>query len=423
MILALEFYRSPTRYLGARLAAGRLGGGVTGSVLPLRMAVREEPRVPADGWARVRPLLSGICGSDLATLSGRSSLYLSPLVSLPFVPGHEVVGELLDDVDGDGDGTAEGSAGSGRPLPRGTRVVLDPVLSCRPRGVAPCRWCAEGQTSRCDHVTVGRLAPGLQTGYCADTGGGWSRMLVAHRTQLHPVPDELDDTRALLAEPLACAVRAVRAARIAPGASVLIVGAGTIGALTLLAVRALTQAGDVVVVAKHERQRVLARALGATEVTDPRRAPRALRRTTGGFLLRPERGPEYLVGGADVALECTGGGGLPLALRSVRAGGRVVLSGLPTEPVDLTPVWYRELELVGSYASGRGRPDGAGAPATEDSDELPDVATALGLLAGAPLDGMSGPVYPLSRWREALDHAFAAGRLGTFKVAFDPTRD
>ena len=46
---------------------------------------------------RVKPLLAGICGSDLATIAGKSCFYFSPLVSLPFVPGHEVVGELLDD--------------------------------------------------------------------------------------------------------------------------------------------------------------------------------------------------------------------------------------------------------------------------------------------------------------------------------------
>ena len=45
----------------------------------------------------MKPLLSGICGSDLSTLAGKSSFYFSPLVTLPFVPGHEVVGELLDD--------------------------------------------------------------------------------------------------------------------------------------------------------------------------------------------------------------------------------------------------------------------------------------------------------------------------------------
>ena len=81
----------------------------------------------------MRPLLSGICGSDLATISGKSSFYFSPLVSMPFVPGHEVVGELLDDVDD---------------LPTGTRIALKPVLSCLARGLAePCESCAAGLTA------------------------------------------------------------------------------------------------------------------------------------------------------------------------------------------------------------------------------------------------------------------------------------
>jgi hypothetical protein len=44
----------------------------------------------------------------------------------------------------------------------------------------------------------------------------------------------------------------------------------------------------------------------------------------------------------------------------------------------------------------------------------------MDLAAEAPLEGLVGAVYSLARWREALDHAFASGRLGTMKVAFDP---
>src|SRR5207244_1120660 len=143
----------------------------------------DGPAGAGGGGVRVRPRLAGICGSDLATISGQTSFYFSPLVSMPFVPGHEVVGELFDDLDG---------------MPAGTRVVLEPVLSCLARGLDPCAACAAGNTSRCDRVTVGHVAPGLQTGYCADTGGGWGRMLVAHRSQLHPVPDALPDERAVL---------------------------------------------------------------------------------------------------------------------------------------------------------------------------------------------------------------------------------
>ena len=125
MILALEMYRSLPRYIavtGARLPDAR-------SCSPDRSrrcgwSTARSPEPAHSGWARVRTRLSGICGSDLGAVTGSHvSLYFSALVSMPFVPGHEVVGELLDDCDD---------------LPVGTRVVLDPVLSCAARGVEPC---------------------------------------------------------------------------------------------------------------------------------------------------------------------------------------------------------------------------------------------------------------------------------------------
>ena len=396
-MLALELYRSIPRYVAAKTVGGRVPGLLGGPIAPLRLVNREEPPVPGEGWARVRPRLSGICGSDLATLSGQASFYFSSLVSMPFVPGHEVVGELFDDLDG---------------LPAGTRVVLEPVLGCAARGVEPCGSCAAGRTGRCDRVTVGHVAPGLQTGYCADTGGGWGGMFVAHRSQLHPVPDRMTDHRAVLVEPLACAIHAVLRAAPEQGADVLVVGAGTVGALVILALRAFTSAGRVVAVAKYPGQRQVAMRFGATEVVDPRDAVTALRRSTHAYRLDPERGGSYLLGGVDVALDCVGSKpSLDLALRTTRSGGRVVLAGMPARGADLAPVWFRELEVTGAYAT-----------ATEltENGPVPAFDLAMELAAEAPLEGVVGAEYPLSRWREALDHAFAAGRLGTLKVAFDP---
>jgi threonine dehydrogenase-like Zn-dependent dehydrogenase len=399
-VIALELYRSATRYAAARIVGDRVPGLVAGPLAPLRLVNREEPAVPATGWARVQPRLSGICGSDLATLSGRASFYFSPLVSMPFVPGHEVVGDLYDDLED---------------LPAGTRVVLEPVLSCAARGLEPCPSCASGQTGRCDRITVGHVAPGLQTGFCADTGGGWGRMLVAHRSQLVSVPDSMTDTRAVLVEPLACAIHAVRRARIEPGASVLVVGAGTVGLLTTLALREHSAAGEVLVVAKHPRQREWARLLGASDVVDADDAVTELRRATHAYRLRPERGSAYLLGGVDTSFDCVGSrASLDLALRTTRAGGRVVLAGMPAPGADLSPVWFRELELLGAYT--------AGVELTDDGP-VPTFDLAIDLAAEAPLEGIVGATYPLARWREALDHAFGAGRLGTVKVAFDPRED
>jgi threonine dehydrogenase-like Zn-dependent dehydrogenase len=400
MTVALELFRSVPRYLAARAVRDRVPGLVAGPLAPLRLVNRDEPVPPAPGWGRVAPRLAGICGSDLATLSGRTSFYFSPLVSMPFVPGHEVVGDLFDDVED---------------LPAGTRVVLDPVLSCAARGLPPCGSCQEGSTGRCDRVTVGHVAPGLQTGYCADTGGGWSAMLVAHRSQLHAVPDRVPDERAVLVEPLACAIHAALRGRPEPGASALVVGAGTVGILTLLALREFTDVGTIVVVAKHPGQRDLAMRYGATEVVGPREAVSAVRRASRAFRLQPERGGAFLLGGVDLAVECAGTrGSLELALRTTRAGGRVVLAGLPVAGVDLTPVWFRELEVVGAYASGTERVNG---------DRRSAFDLALSLAAEIDLDGVLGATYPLGSWREAIDHAMSAGRLGTPKVAFDPRED
>jgi threonine dehydrogenase-like Zn-dependent dehydrogenase len=394
MMLALEMYRSVAKYVAARAVGGRIPGILTGPAAPLRLVTIDEPRADRDGWARVRPILAGICGSDLGAVTGHTSLYFSAVVSMPFVPGHELVGELLDDCED---------------LSRGTRVVLDPVLTCAARGVEPCEGCASGATNRCDRITVGHVSPGLQTGFCKDTGGGWGGVMAAHRSQLYAVPDALSNERAVLVEPLSCAVHTALRAGVEPGQSVLISGAGAVGLFTALALRELTQAGRITVVAKHARQRELARTFGASDVVAPDEVFRGVRRATGAFRLAPDFTREYLLGGVDVAIDAVGSkDSIDTVLRATKAGGRVVLSGMPSPGADLSPVWFRELDLVGTYASANAEPNGR-----------PAFETALEIAGKAQLDGVVGAAYPLYRWREALDHAQSAGRLGTVKVAFD----
>jgi threonine dehydrogenase-like Zn-dependent dehydrogenase len=396
MMLALEMYRSVTKYVAAKAVGGRIPGILTGPAAPLRLVTINEPRADRDGWARVKPILSGICGSDLGAVTGHTSLYFSAMVSMPFVPGHELVGELVDDCED---------------LPRGTRVVLDPVLTCAARGVEPCDNCASGTTNRCDRITVGHVSPGLQTGFCKDTGGGWGQQLVAHRSQMHVVPEGWSDEQALLMEPLSCAVHTALRAGVRPNDRVLVSGAGSVGLFATLALRQLTPAGEIVVVAKHGHQRDLALEFGATEVVQPDEVLRRVRRSTGAFQLKPDFSAPYLLGGVDVAVDAVGSKqSLETALNATRAGGRVVLSGMPAA-ADLSAAWFRELEVVGTYASSQQEVDGRGAF---------DIAAELAELEPVVRLSKSVASYPLHRWREALDHAHAAGRLGTVKVAFDP---
>ncbi|MGH9006948.1 MAG: alcohol dehydrogenase catalytic domain-containing protein, partial [Acidimicrobiales bacterium] len=197
---ALLFERSLPRFAASRIAS-QLGAGRGARVAPLRLVDADPPKLPDPSWHRVSAVLSGICGSDLATIDGRSSRYFEPIVSFPFVPGHEVFGTVEADAVG-----ADGVA-----IAAGTRVVVQPVLGCRARAIEPpCPSCAGGHTGDCEHTAFGHLAPGLQTGFCADTGGGWSTAgLVAHESQLYVVPDSLSDADAVTVEPVACALHAV----------------------------------------------------------------------------------------------------------------------------------------------------------------------------------------------------------------------
>ena len=386
---ALVVERSPLRYAAARVA-GSLGSGRGARVGPLQLTDRDEPALPAAGWTRVRPRLAGICGSDLATVDGLSSRWFEPIVSFPFVPGHEVVGDLDD----------------------GRRVVLEPVLGCSARGIdPPCAACAAGRLDACGRLAFGHIRPGLQTGYCADTGGGWSLALVAHDSQLHAVPDDLDDEAAVMVEPAACAVHAALAVP-SYGATVLVVGAGTLGLCTVAALRRLATPGTLIVAAKYREQRRWATELGADMVVEPAEAARAVRRATGSLMVG-----ERLEGGADVVIDCVGSAGsLSADLGVTRSGGTVVLLGMPaTVTVDLTPLWQRQVSLRGSYAYGvEPDLDGSNGEGPRRSFDI-----AFGLVREAGLGRLVSARYPLDRYRDAIDHAAHAGSRGAVKVVFD----
>jgi threonine dehydrogenase-like Zn-dependent dehydrogenase len=386
-VIALRYKRSVPRYAASRVA-GRAAPGLIPHLTPLRLGHYDDPKLPADGWVHVTPTLSGICGSDLAMLSGEASFYFSPIVSMPFIPGHEVVGTRAD---------------------TGERVVVEPVLACAPRGIEPpCDACGRGEFGLCTRVAHGVVAPGLQTGFCEDTGGGWGTMLVAHESQLHAVPSDLPDEAAVLIEPLACAVHAVlRAATTGP--RVLVSGAGTMGLLTIAALHTIVPDVHITAVAKHDAQRVLAERLGAQQVVSPDAAMRAIRLSTRSDMLEPERGRPWLAGGVDAAFECAGNeASLDTCMRATRSRGRVVLVGLPTPGrIDLAPLWHRELELIGAYTYGI------------ELEGWHTFDMAFKIARRVDLTPLVSAKYPLTRYEEAIDHAMDAGRLNSVKVVFD----
>ena len=387
---ALRFERSLPRY-GLALAASRLGRGAGSAarVGPLSLVDIDAPVLPGPDWMRLQPRLTGICGSDLATIEGRSSRYFEPIVSFPFTPGHEVVGTLEN----------------------GDRVVLEPVLGCVSRGIDPmCPSCAAGDLGRCERITFGAVEAGLQSGFCCDTGGGWSTSMVAHRSQLHKVPDELSDEDAVMIEPAACAVHGALAAGSADGGVVAVIGAGTLGALVTAALVRWNRPASLVVAAKHPQQRALASKLGATAVCEPSAIRRAVRLETGTLAIG-DGDVQRLAGGADLVIDCVGSAeSIADAFAVIRPGGAVVLVGMPgTVRLDLTPLWHREIRLIGAYAYG--------VEALLERRRTFDLA--IELVASQRLGTLVSATYPLDRYEDAFAHAGAAGRRGATKIAFD----
>jgi threonine dehydrogenase-like Zn-dependent dehydrogenase len=392
-VKALRFERKLPRYVAAA-AAGRVSPGAGAKVGPLRLRDVDPPELPGDGWTYLRPRLAGICGSDLSTIDGHSSRYFEPIVSFPFVPGHEVVADR------------NGHDGS-------DRVVVEPVLGCVTRGIdPPCDACGRGDLGSCERIAFGIIEPGLQTGFCCDTGGGWSTLMVAHESQLHSVPSDMDDDAAVMVEPAACAVHSALWAGITEGDTVVVLGAGTLGLLVIAAIRHYTPAGSVVAVAKHPAQRALARQLGADVLAAPGEVARAVRRTTGTMALG-DGSITRLTGGADHVIDCVGSEqSLADALRVVRPRGRITMVGMPGRVnVDLTGLWQREVQLVGAYAYGT--------ETLGNGQRLRTFDLAFELVKAADLGRLVSATYPLSRYEEAIAHAAAAGSRGAAKIAFD----
>jgi threonine dehydrogenase-like Zn-dependent dehydrogenase len=262
--------------------------------------VRDVPDPVPDasaGLIRVRQV--GICGSDLHPYHERSEPETLPR-------GHEVCGEVVQ--------LPSGYAG---PVRVGDLVALDTI--CLGLACGDCDACREGHPFHCPHR---RAAP---------ASGGFAELIARRPAGLFTLPPGVTAEQGALVEPLAVGVHGVRWSRMQPGASVVILGAGTVGLATLIAARALG-AGAIHVSARYPHQATLARELGATTVLpeDPAASVERVRDLTGGR-------------GADLVVETVGGHAdtLNLAWDLVRKQGTVAVLGIfpGRMPVDLfTPV-------------------------------------------------------------------------------------
>lgn len=383
---ALLFERREIRYAAAMLSS-RVSPGSGAAVGPLKLTDIDEPDLPTADWQRISPVLAGICGSDLSTLAGHTSRYFEALVSFPFVLGHEVVGTTEE----------------------GNRVTLDAVLGQAARGKTPLAGdAAPGDGTDHGHLVSGPLQAGLQIGSCESTGGGWSTSMVAHNSQIHAVPDALDDEAAVMIEPTASGIHAALRAKVQPGDTVVVLGSGTIGLCTIAALREHTEAGTIIATGKYPQQKWFAKDLGADVVVDPSEIRRAVRRATGSQMIG-----RVLSSGADVVIDAVGSeSSVEDAIAITRPRGRVILCGMPGSiKVDLAPLWHRETELCGCYTYGTEE--------LADGTRTHTFSLAMDLVATRGLGRLVSATYPLSQYKDAIKHAAESGSRGAVKIAFD----
>ncbi len=258
-----------------------------------RVAIRSvaDPEGPVGHEVLVRPAYVGICGTDLHVLKGKHT------VKPPLVIGHEMSGVVesvgLDVSD----------------LEPGMHVVVNPVVAC-----GKCDACRRGRFNICESASViGFRRPGV----------GQTKMII-ERKQLHVVPQDLGLDLAALAEPLSVGVHAAKQAD--DLSDVLVIGCGTIGLCTVLALKALG-AASITVVEPQAEKRALARLAGADIVQDVGE-PLTERRYTTCFDV--------------VASPAT----MKLAENSCLSGGTIVIVGTPLGVPDLNIIRLQRFEMV-----------------------------------------------------------------------------
>jgi len=334
---------------------------VVHGVHDLRVEERPDP-APGPDEVEVAIALGGICGSDLHYFhdGGVGDFKLRE----PLVLGHEVVGRVA----------RIGSRVSG--LKEGQRVAVHPARPC-----GACAYCAAGRSNLCIDMrflgSAGRF-PHIQ--------GGFSERLIVSPGQIVPIPDGLPFNRAVFAEPLAVGIHAIHRAGGVSGKSVLVTGAGPIGACAVLAAR-YAGAAQIVVTDIVDEPLAVARRIGAT--------------STVNVAVNGDPLPEV-----DVAVEVSGStSGQAACLGAVKRGGKVILVGMPggPTPVPLFLVVSREIDVTGSYRY---------------MDEYREAVTALA--DGLDVSPLLSGSFPLREYKDAF--ALASNRKRAMKVQLEIDR-
>lgn len=288
---------------GTTAAVACLGGERT------RLEARPLPS-PAAGEMLLRLRVVGFCGTDLFKLKTGSA---EPGAVL----GHELVGEVM----------ALGDGVSGFAI--GDRVVVPHHVAC-----GTCAYCRRGNETMCAVFKENLMRPG---GFAEAILIGARAVALAARK----LPDGLSDDAAVFVEPAACVLRGIERSGVIEGVAV-VLGAGSMGLLHLLVLRAVRPEVAVAVIDPDAARLALAERLGASACAAPGEAGAAVRRLSAGL-------------GADAVFDTVGGAAtLSSGLTLTRAGGSVVLFAHAPEngsaALDLNALFKSERRIVATYS-------------------------------------------------------------------------
>jgi len=288
----------------------------------------------------------GICGSDVHGYDGSSGRRIPPIVM-----GHEAAGRIA----------ALGAGVTG--LAEGDRVTFDSTIYC-----GACEYCKRSEVNLCDNRQVLGVS-------CGDysRAGAFAEFVTVPARVVYKLPATISFAEAAMLEAVAVAIHAVSLAEISPESTALVVGAGTIGMLTLQALRA---AGcRRVFVSDVDTTRLkMAKELGAEDVFSAKEdAVAQILQRTGGV-------------GVDVGMEAVGRNEtVQAAIATVRKGGTVVLVGniSPEVTLPLQKVVTRQIRLQGSCASAGEYPQAIALMAS-GAIRVKPLITAIAPLADGP---------------------------------------
>ncbi len=271
---------------------------------------------PKEGEVLIRLQACSVCGSDVHGFDGSSGRRQPPLIM-----GHEASGIIAEL----GEGVTDYKVGD--------RVTFDSTIYC-----GECDMCKAGKVNLCNS----RMVLGVSCDeYNRD--GCFAEYVVVPDYILYRMPDNVTFTQAAMIEPLSVAYHAATRTPVTPNDSVLVVGIGTIGLLTMQVVRSFG-AKQIIAVDIDDSRLELARKNGATHTVNSK-DPDALEQ----ILALTEDGQ-----GVDVAMDATGiESTVNLCVKSVHLDGRVVLIGNLAQNMNF-PLQYvvtRQISLFGSCAS------------------------------------------------------------------------